>query len=293
MSEYKILKPKNEITISGLYSLHYFQFASGYVFNGEKHDFWELAYIDQGEAEIGAGQDVFQLYPGQLIFHKPNEFHTIWANFAKGTNIFVVSFRCASPAMREFQGKQYTLLSAQRLLLSRIIAEGQRAFGPVLDISDQKQLFLIPTAPRGGVQMIILYLTQLLLDLLRTRQPSSAGPIRPRVTEEEDFSVYFDRARDLMASRLDGTLRFAQVCREAGLSATVFKERFRRYAGITVMDYYRRLRIDEARRQLRSGLKNIAQVADELGYSSAGAFSRQFKRVMKLTPSEYCSSVRQ
>ena len=73
----------------------------------------------------------------------------------------------------------------------------------------------------------------------------------------------------------------------------MFKERFRRYTGVTVMDYYRRLRIDEARRQLRSGNKNIAQVADDLGYSSAAAFSRQFKQVMKLTPSQYVCSVRQ
>jgi len=293
MSDYQMLKPKNEIVISGLYSLHYFQFASEYVFNGEKHDFWEIAYIDQGEAEIGAGRDVFQLYQGQLIFHKPNEFHTIWANYAKGTNIFVISFACASPAMREFRGKQYTLLPSQRRLISHMITEGQRVFGPVLDISDQKQLYTVADAPRGGVQMIVLYLTQLLLDLLRTRHPSPASPIQPRITEEEDFAVYFERARALMETRLDGTLRFAQVCREVGLSATVFKERFRRYTGITVMDFYRRLRIDEARRQLRGGNRNIAQVADALGYSSAAAFSRQFKQVMQLTPSKYLCSVRQ
>jgi quercetin dioxygenase-like cupin family protein len=104
MSEYRILKPKNEITIGGLYSLHYFQFASGYVFSGEKHDFWEMGYIDQGEAEIGAGREMRQLYQGQLIFHKPNEFHTIWANYAKGASIFVISFSCRSTAMRAFRG---------------------------------------------------------------------------------------------------------------------------------------------------------------------------------------------
>ena len=216
MTEYKILKPKNEIIISGLYSLHYFQFTSGYVFSGEKHDFWEIAYIDQGEAEIGADRDIYQLYQGQLIFHKPNEFHTIWANYAKGTSIFVISFTCNSTAMREFRGKQYTLLSPQRRLISRMIAEGQRVFGPVLDVSDQKRLFTLPTAPRGGVQMIVLYLTQLLLDLLRTQQPSLTRSIRPRMTEEEDFAVYFEHTRELMSARLDGSLHFSQVCRESG-----------------------------------------------------------------------------
>jgi len=292
VSEYRMLKPRNEIAITGLYSLHYFQFASGYVFSGEKHDFWEMVYIDQGEAEIGAGKEVRRLDQGQLIFHKPNEFHSIWANYKKGANIFVISFKCASPAMREFRGRQYTLLSSQRRLLSRLIQEGQRAFGPILDVSDQKQLFLDSAAPRGSVQMIVLYLTHLLIDLLRAHEPSPAQATSPRLTGEEDFAACFERTRELMSARLDGTLRFSQVCRGVGLSQTVLKERFRRYAGVTVMEYYRRLRIEEARRLLRAGEKNITQIADELGYSSPAALSRQFKRLMRLTPGEYLRSIR-
>ena len=95
-----------------------------------------------------------------------------------------------------------------------------------------------------------------------------------------------------MCAKLDGTLRFSQVCRGVGLSATVFKERFVRYTGVTVMDYYRRLRIEEARRMLRAGQKNITQIADDLGYSSLAAFSRQFKQIMKLTLSEYLCFIR-
>ncbi|MDD3214666.1 MAG: helix-turn-helix domain-containing protein [Eubacteriales bacterium] len=49
--------------------------------------------------------------------------------------------------------------------------------------------------------------------------------------------------------------------------------------------------MEEARRRLRSGEKNITQVADELGYSSIAAFSRQFKQLMKLTPSEYLCTI--
>ncbi len=291
MEEYRIFKPRNEIAVGGLYSLHYFQFASGYVFSGEKHNFWELVYADQGEAEIGAGREVRQLNQGQLIFHRPNEFHSIWANYARGASLFVISFSCASPAMREFRGKQFTLAPSQRRLLSRMIAEGQRVFGPVLDISSQKRLQPLDAAPRGGVQMIVLYLTQLLIELLRVSRPAPAPVVQPRVADE-DFAALFERTRELMSARLDGTLRFPQVCRGVGVSATVFKEQFRRYAGMPVMEYYRRLRIEEARKRLRAGALNITQIADELGYSSAAAFSRQFKQIMRLTPGEYLRSIR-
>ena len=45
------------IRVECLYSLYYFEFACGYVFAGEQHDFWEMVYIDRGEAEIGATVD--------------------------------------------------------------------------------------------------------------------------------------------------------------------------------------------------------------------------------------------
>lgn len=128
----------------------------------------------------------------------------------------------------------------------------------------------------------------MLLALLAKPAPCTAAlPIA-----EDGFATLLRRTRELMSASLDGSLRFTQVCRAVGLSATVFKERFHRHTGLTVMDYYRRLRIEEARRRLREGDCNIAQVADEMGYSSAAAFSRQFRQVMRITPSEYLRSVR-
>ncbi|MEN6635891.1 MAG: AraC family transcriptional regulator [Clostridiaceae bacterium] len=249
-----------------------------------------MVYIDQGEAEIGAGREVRQLYQGQLLFHKPNEFHSVWATYARGASIFVISLSCNSAAMRAFRDRQNTLLPSQRRLLSLLIAEGQHVFGPMLDVSSQKRLTPLPMAPRGGVQMITLYLTQLLIDLLNAQQESASQTRLPRV-KEEDFSESFERTRELMSARLDGMLRFSHVCRGFGLSATVFKERFKRYTGVTVMDFYRRLRIEEAKRLLRAGEKNVTQIADELGYSSTAAFSRQFKQLMRLTPGEYLRSI--
>lgn len=288
--EYKLLKPKRVIQVRGLYSLHYFQFASGYVFNGERHDFWEMVYMDQGEADIGADKRVLRLGKGQAIFHQPGEYHSIWANYAQGVNLFVISFECKSPAMRAFRKKICTLGHEQRRLLSQMISEGQRAFGPVLDISDQKQLIPLPDCPAESVQKIVLSLEHLLLGLLHASasQPAVAGP---RLPDEAEFALCFEEAQRLMRERLDGSLRFPELCRALGVSGTVLKERFKRYANVTVMETYQRIRIEEARRLLRAGEKRTAQIADELGYSSPAAFSRQFKRLMGIAPREYVSSV--
>ena len=277
------------IRVECLYSLYYFEFACGYVFAGEQHDFWEMVYIDRGEAEIGAGADRHRLTQGEAFFHQPNEFHTIWANAAQGTNIFVISFGCHSPAMQRFIGRRETLTDHQRRLISRIIRQGQRAFGPVMDKRPENRLILAPDAPVESAQLIEVYLTQLLLELIP--QHEETPPLRLRVTEE-DFGPVAERITQMMLAAPDGSLRFEDVCRETGLSATVLKSRFKRFTGTTVMAYYQRLRLEESRRMLRQGGRNISQVAQALGYSSPQAFARQFRRVMGLSPLDYLKMVK-
>ena len=68
------------IEISSVYTFFHFHFATGYVFRGERHPFWEMVYVKSGQVDIGADDDVHMLGGGAVIFHRPDEFHSIWAN---------------------------------------------------------------------------------------------------------------------------------------------------------------------------------------------------------------------
>ena len=201
---YLPLKLEHDLNIRRLYSLHYFQFAAGYIFPGEKHNFWELVYIDQGEADIGAGNNIYRLVQGMIIFHKPNEFHNIWADRGNGPNIVVISFDTSSPAMHYFKNKQFVLDSQQRRLLSQIIAEAQLCFGPVLDISEQTQLIPLDSAPFASQQLIGMYLMQLLI-LIKRKQGAIALPNKVkgvRLTQEQSAQDTIELITRLMRTCL-------------------------------------------------------------------------------------------
>ena len=76
-----------------------------YSYTGEKHDFWELVYVDKGELEVAADYEGYKLKEGDIIFHKPNEFHNLWANGISAPNVLVISFVCHSPMMSFFENK--------------------------------------------------------------------------------------------------------------------------------------------------------------------------------------------
>ncbi len=76
------------------------------------------------------------------------------------------------------------------------------------------------------------------------------------------------------------------LARRAGLSRSRFSARFASLAGEGPMTYVTRWRMNVAIRLLRSGL-SVAEVGIRVGYESAPAFSRVFKRYLGVPPAGF------
>lgn len=76
------------------------------------------------------------------------------------------------------------------------------------------------------------------------------------------------------------------LAKDAGLSRSVLAERFAELVGMPPMQYLAKWRMQIAAGLLGGGA-NIAAVAAETGYGSEAAFSRAFKKVVGVPPSEW------
>lgn len=74
---------------------------------------------------------------------------------------------------------------------------------------------------------------------------------------------------------------------EAGMSRTVFAERFRAVMGETPMQYLARWRMLLACDRIERADDRLSTIAIDLGYESETAFSMAFKRVMGCSPRQY------
>lgn len=52
------------------------------------------------------------------------------------------------------------------------------------------------------------------------------------------------------------------------------------------------MKIDFAKQLIRENDMNFTQISDFLGYSSIHYFSRQFKKLSGMTPTEYATSIK-
>jgi AraC-like DNA-binding protein len=86
---------------------------------------------------------------------------------------------------------------------------------------------------------------------------------------------------------LDRPLRVADLAGRAGLSPFQFDQRLRAMYGHSAGQYLTRLRMDRARERLGRTTRPIHEIALDCGYADQAAFTRQFRKLVSLTPMQY------
>ena len=278
--------------IPQIVTIHYFEYGKDFIFEGESHDFWEFLCVDKGEVTVTAGSHGYTLEKGSIIFHKPRQFHSVATNGSIAPNLVVISFVCHSPAMQFFEDKILRLEETERSLLAAILSEAGDAFLTPLDNPYTSQLFGNPRQCPGAEQMIQLSLEHFLISLYRKGTMPTVGKQLTKSIKLKQDEETFLHIRSYMEARLSSALSIDQICRENLIGASQLQRLFHNKCGCGIIEYFSRMKIARAKEMIREQNMNFTQIADSLGYTSIHYFSRQFKKLTGMTPSEYSLSIR-
>ena len=283
---YHPLLPHREILVDALYSVHYFEYASGFTFAGESHAFWELLYVDKGALLVTAGDQQLELSSGQMIFHPPGEFHALSAAGGSAPDLVVVGFSAQGPAMDSLRSRITIVGAEERALMGRIVEESSAAFSTPLNDPTTTALIRRETAPFGAEQRIVSALEELLIRLVRQKLGA------PKSVSADQADHWLAGITDYLRARLDRPLTIEQICRDNLIGRSQLQKRFHDQTGVGVMAYFAKLKIQMARRLIREGNLNVTQISARLGYQSVHYFSRHFKQHTGMSPSQYAKSVK-
>lgn len=291
--EYKSTVLRPSAVVHRVISIHYFEYMSDFSFPGESHDFWEFVCVDKGVIDVMAGEKRIPLKRGNIIFHQPGEFHNIITNGEVAPNLVVIGFECHSPCMKAFEGKILTVSETERELLARIIIEARNAFSGRMDDPYQEELVRNPSPLAfGAEQMIANYLEELIIHLYR-RYFENPGQFKTRRQPEVHIkSDAYNRIIRYMEEHIGERLSLDTICRDTLTGRSQLQKIFREAHGCGVIDYFSSMKIDTAKQLIRDNHLNFTEISDRLGYTSVHYFSRQFKKLTGMTPSEYATSIR-
>jgi len=277
------------IHIEKLYTIHYFEYMRDFSYSGESHNFWEFIYVDKGTIQISMDYTSHTLTNGDIAFHQPNEFHTIKATGENAPNLIVMSFACDSPAMDFFKRQILQLDEHDRAILADIIIESRKVFSCPLNDPTTKHMTKKRSIPKGSEQLVQLNLELFLLRLYRkytSTTPSSA------ISAVKNSANVFNHISDYMEKNIALHLTLEQICKDNMISRSQLQKVFQKECGQGVIEYFSKLKIQSAKQMIRNGRFNFTQIAEQLGYSSIHYFSKQFKKITDMSPSEYATSVK-
>ena len=280
---------KNCITVDSIYTIHYFEYTNNFYFAGESHDFWEFIYVDKGSVDICMDDKQITLKKGDIAFHRPNEFHKVSTFGHTAPNLVVISFESHSSLMEFFCCQVLKTEQRERSLLADVLIEAKRLFESPLDDPYLTEMIRKDDAPIGTEQLIKIHLEQFLIHLVQryTLEEEKDLEYSPQNTTE-----IFKRVTAYMEDNIAKHLTIEQICWDNMIGRTKLQKIFHIETGIGIIDYFSKLKISVAKHMIRDGKLNFSQISEQLGYSSIHYFSRQFKKITGMSPSDYASSVK-
>lgn len=137
---------------------------------------------------------------------------------------------------------------------------------------------------RPGRDVVLEHLMQvMMIEALRSSPETTASPGLLKGLADERLRPAL---RAIHAAPAENWT-VADMGRVAGLSRSAYFVRFNQQVGMPPMDYLQCWRMTIAKNLLRQGHKKIAQIATEVGYGSASAFSIAFSRQTGMPPGKF------
>jgi len=246
----------------------YFPRAYNHKVSRDTYDKYLIIYCLDGKGWFQFGNKRWDIGKGQMIFVIPGAPHSYGAVNDNPWTIQWAGFRGAQvPELLRFSG-----VTTDNLVLSI----GERVNLTIL-FQD------ILSALKSGHSLHYLFnastsLQQILssVALLNTYSPS---------TGNIDLNV--EEAIRYMRKHVTSSCTLNQFASHACLSPSYFSYRFRQKTGYAPVDYFIRLKIQKACELLETTDWTVSKISNYLDYQDQFYFSRIFKKVMDVSPSQY------
>lgn len=115
-----------------------------------------------------------------------------------------------------------------------------------------------------------------------------AGETARQTFEKSNFTpLWLKKVENLLLERFTENLTLAEIAEFAKIHPVHLAQTFRKFHRITIGQFLRQTRLQNAQRQLHHTRKSISEIAFENGFSDQSHFSRLFKQNFGVTPNRY------
>ncbi|MBR5738799.1 MAG: helix-turn-helix transcriptional regulator [Lachnospiraceae bacterium] len=254
----------------------------------ENYPFWQINFQIRGKGFYEVNGETYPLNDGDVLFRRAGRTSKIIREFGSTANIAIISFSSDSEALDALPASPVRLYGEERATLLDLIRTGTRICTNVPISDDLEGFELKPGVPEVVLEFVGLSLERFLVMVLCRLQG------HPFLTNESEKSnrhnsrsTLANELRAALETRIFGAVRLEDLAKEFGISTSGLMKLYKREFGVPIMQDFIRMKLGFAKRQIGRGDQNFTEIAEQLGFSSAGYFSRIFRTYEGITPTEY------
>ena len=257
------------------------------------HEEAEIGWIQEGEIDYDINFEPFRVRKGDLLLIAPHILHAAHAvpgkRMVSESLVFhldmlgyqtpdACTIRCISP----LQNGKYRFVP--------VVHSGQPGYGELIACMEELLGCMQPkedAVPKAEEPAEELYRKELLFRLFRLLY--RYGYVVKNEGGREDFAAEekMKQVLTFIRSHYAEALTVGQLAGLCHFSETYFMSFFKRFAGMTCVEYINHYRLSQAARILVQTDRPVTEAALENGFRNISYFNRQFRRQYGTTPREY------
>ncbi len=248
---------------------------SGYFFQGEKHDYYELTYVDRGCLRTQIEEKEYILKEKDLIIYGPGQFHTQSISEGQSCSYVTIIF-----------SMENIVLQAQdienQLLLNKIFHYDKKIYSLIKSFVQESS----DEVPYMNSLMLCL-LQEIIIRLLQSEFIAHKEERPVGITRQHYQDELLEKILSYIEATICEPLTIAEICQRFSLSRSSLQLLFKENLDQTPKKYISDLKLEKSRQMIRENRYTISEIALMLGFNSIHYFSRAFTQKYHMAPSEY------
>lgn len=270
---YKPIIPR--LNILEMLGYYYVVKGPNYRFKGEKHNYYELTYVDYGSLDTTVDDDTYTLHTHDLLIYGPGQFHTqqIIENTSCSYLTVVFDMEIDNPA--KILNKVFHCSSELHSILRKFVKESAS------ELPYSKTLMLC------YLQEIIILLVQSNLEIEIEKEPTKLGNVAIQHFQDELLQEILTYMNEMVTE----PITIEEICHKFSISRSSLQSLFKTHLKDSPKNYLINIKLQKSKELIRENRYTISEIAFTLGFSSIHYFSRLFKQHFNIPPSEYAKKI--
>lgn len=255
---------------------YYYSIRNGlYSFKGERHNYYELTFVDRGCLHTEIEGVPYILREKELLLYCPGQFHTQSIPENESCSYVTIIFDMVNIAP-DSDDIQNDMLSGKVFGYNKIIDNLIQSF--IHESTTQ-----IPYMN----SLMLCILNEIIVRLIQSEFIGVKNAKQISGAKHHYQDELLARILEYIQETICEPLTIAEVCEKFSLSRSSLQILFKENLNQTPKKYISELKLEKSREMIRENCFTISEIALLLGFNSIHYFSRAFTQKYGMAPSEY------